>query len=59
MSTKIHTDGSRLSKELLDEFRQILKKNYGLEPTEATAEVWAQNILQFYREMERLSNHLP
>ena len=50
---------SGISKERLDEFRAILKKLYGLEPSEAEASQMAQNILHFYRTLERLSNHLP
>lgn len=47
-----------LSPELLTEFRNILKKQYSLEPSEAQASEMAHNILHFYRTLERLSNHL-
>lgn len=50
---------SGISKERLDEFRAILKKQYGLEPSEAQASEMANNILHFYRTLERLSNYLP
>jgi len=48
-----------ISKELLDEFREILKTHYDLDPSEAEASEMAQNILNFYRTLERLSNYLP
>ncbi len=48
-----------ISRESLDEFRVILKEVYELEPSEAEAEEMAQNILHYYRTVERLSNHLP
>jgi len=48
-----------ISGELLNDFREILKEEYGLEPSEAEAEEMAQNILRYYRTVERLSNHLP
>ncbi len=47
-----------VSKELLNEFRLILKEEHGLEPAEAEAREMAKNILHFYRTAERLSNHL-
>lgn len=50
---------SGVSKELLDEFRVILREEYGKEPSEAEAREMAQNILQYYRTLERLSNYLP
>lgn len=49
---------SGVSKELLDEFRVILREEYGLEPSEAEAREMAQNILHYYRTIERLSNHI-
>ncbi len=48
-----------LSNELLEEFRLILKENYGLEPSKEETEQMALNILQYYRTLERLSNFLP
>lgn len=48
-----------ISRQLLDEFRVILKEEYGLEPSEAEASQMAENILHFYRTTERLSNRLP
>jgi len=47
-----------ISPALLAEFRELLKKEYGLEPSEAEASEMAQNILHFYRTLERLSNHI-
>lgn len=47
-----------ISQELLEEFRVILKEEYGLEPPEAEAKEMAKNILHHYRTVERLSNHL-
>ena len=47
-----------MSRESFDEFRLILKEEYGLEPPETEALEMAQNILRFYRTLERLSNHI-
>ena len=48
-----------INQALLEEFRLILKEQYGLEPSEAEASQMAANILQYYRTLERLANHLP
>lgn len=47
---------STISRELLNEFRVILRENYGLEPPEEEAEEMANNLLRYYRQVERLSN---
>ena len=46
-----------LSPSLLAEFRVILKEEYDLEPPEKEAEEMAENLLRYYRQLERLSNH--
>jgi hypothetical protein len=48
-----------ISGELLEEFRIILKEEYGLEPSQEEAEDMAQNILNYYRTLERFSNEIP
>ncbi|MDD5055298.1 MAG: hypothetical protein PHZ00_03445 [Candidatus Peribacteraceae bacterium] len=48
-----------ISRQLLDEFRAILREEYGLEPSEAEAREMAENILRHYRTAERLLNRLP
>lgn len=49
-------NGNGMSKEILDEFRLILKEEYGMEPSEAEAKEMAQNIINFYGTAERLLN---
>lgn len=47
-----------ISTQLLAEFREILKENYDLEPSEAEAREMAENILRHYRTVERLMNRI-
>jgi len=46
-----------VSPKQLEEFREILKKNYGLEPPEEEAREMATNLLLHYRTLGRFMNN--
>ena len=46
-----------VSPKQLEEFRAILKKNYGLEPSKEEAREMATNLLLHYRTLGRFMNN--